>query len=71
MIQYMYRKIEISMLTKNNKKIDQMQIVSLDSLVPREHLLRKIEDVIAFNFIYNLVEEKYLEETDRPKGSYS
>jgi len=57
--------IGISVLTENNKKLYQMQIVSLDSLVPGEHLLRKVEDAVDFNFIYNLFEEKYSVETGR------
>ena len=47
------------MITKNNKRLDQMQIVSLESLVPEEHLLRKIDKAVDFSFIYDLVEERY------------
>ncbi|MBF1141450.1 MAG: transposase, partial [[Eubacterium] sulci] len=54
------------MITKNNKRLDQMQIVSLESLVPEEHLLRKIDKAIDFSFIYDLVEEKYSPDTGRP-----
>ena len=47
------------MITKNTKKEPQVQIVSLEQLVPEDHLLRKIDAVIDFDFIYDLVEEKY------------
>lgn len=54
------------MITKNNKRLDQMQIVSLESLVPEEHLLRKIDKAVDFSFIYDLVEERYSSDTGRP-----
>ena len=54
------------MLTKNEKKLDQLQAVSIDMLVPEDHLLRKIDKAIDFSFIYDLVEEKYSTETGRP-----
>ena len=54
------------MITKNNKRLDQMQIVSLESLVPEEHLLRKIDKAVDFSFIYDLVEGKYSSDTGRP-----
>ena len=54
------------MISKNGKKEPQMQIVSLEQLVPEDHLLRKIDAAVDFDFIYDLVEEKYLTETGRP-----
>ena len=56
------------MITKNspeNKKT-QIQMISLDQLVPEDHLLRKIDKYIDFNFIYDLVEDKYSADTGRP-----
>ncbi len=44
----------------------QMQIVSIDDLVPQDHLLRIIDKAIDWNFIYDLVKEKYSTETGRP-----
>jgi len=41
-------------------------MVSVESLVPKNHLLRKINKVIDFNFIYDLVEDKYNKEIGRP-----
>lgn len=43
-----------------------MQIVSLEQLVPEDHLLRKIDAAIDFDFIYDLVEDRYSTETGRP-----
>lgn len=39
----------------SNKKHDQIQFVSLDEWGPQDHLLRKIDKSIDFNFIYELV----------------
>jgi transposase len=37
----------------------QMSIVSLDELVPQDHLVFKIEKAIDFSFIYDLVKDRY------------
>ena len=44
---------------KGARKGEQIEMVSLDQLVPEDHLLRKIDEHIDFSFIYDLVEEKY------------
>ncbi|MBE6030869.1 MAG: transposase, partial [Clostridiales bacterium] len=54
------------MLSKNQKNTSQIQMVSLDQLVPQDHLLRKIDKAVDFSFIYDLVEEKYSADTGRP-----
>ena len=54
------------MITKTARKGEQIEIVSLDQLVPEDHLLRKIDEHIDFSFIYDLVEEKYSPDTGRP-----
>jgi len=56
------------LITKNTSedKKTQMQVISIDQLVPEDHLLRKIEKYIDFTFIYDLVEDKYSTETGRP-----
>ena len=38
----------------------------IDDLVPEDHLLRKIENAIDWNFIYDLVEDKYSKDKGRP-----
>lgn len=43
-----------------------MQVVCIDDLVPKDHLLRKIEKAIDWSFIYDIVEDKYSNETGRP-----
>ena len=55
------------MLSKKDKdKQKQVQFVALDDLVPNNHLLRKIDTYIDFDFIYDLVEEKYCLDNGRP-----
>ncbi|MEF2966485.1 IS1182 family transposase [Paenibacillus sp. M1] len=44
----------------------QISLVSLEELVPGEHLVRQIENAIDFNFIYDLVRDTYSEDTGRP-----
>jgi transposase len=58
----------IALLTKSNpeNKKNQIQMVSLDQLVPEDHLLRKIENVLDWSFIYDLVEDKYCIDNGRP-----
>lgn len=54
------------MITKNASNKGQMQIVSLDQLVPENHILRKIDSTVDFSFIYDLVEDKYSYDNGRP-----
>ena len=49
-------KMEEFMLYKNEKNnTEQVQMVSLEQLVPKDHILREIDKHIDFNFIYDLV----------------
>ena len=54
------------MTRENRKKREQIQIMSLDDLVPQDHLVRKLEATLDWNFIYELVEEKYSKDSGRP-----
>jgi len=55
------------MLSKSRENsTSQMQIVSVDQLVPEDHLLRKIDAAIDFSFIYDLVEDRYCQDNGRP-----
>lgn len=44
----------------------QVSIVSIDDLVPKDHLLRKIEKAVDWKFIYEEVKDKYSEDNGRP-----
>jgi transposase len=55
------------MMTKNQKSNRmQQQIISIEDLVPKEHLLRKIDSAIDFSFIYSMVEHLYSQIEGRP-----
>lgn len=54
------------MISKGKNNVDQIQMIALEQLVPEDHLLRKIDAAVDFNFIYDLVEDKYSANTGRP-----
>ena len=54
------------MIKNSDNKREQIQFVSIESLVPKNHLLRDIERAIDFSFIYELVEDKYSRDQGRP-----
>lgn len=59
---------DASLITKNTSedKKTQVQMISIDGLVPEDHLLRKIDKYIDFTFIYGLVEDRYSSDKGRP-----
>ena len=55
------------MMTQNpDKKREQIVMMCMDDLVPQDHMLRKIDRALNWNFIYDLVEEKYSPDKGRP-----
>ena len=55
------------MMTRNaDKKREQMLMFCMDDMVPQNHMLRLIDKAINWNFIYDLVEEKYCPDNGRP-----
>lgn len=56
----------MKMLEKSENKRYQIKFASLEGLVPREHLLRKIEAAIDFTEVYGMVEHLYCEDNGRP-----
>ena len=55
------------MMTRDAAKSrEQIEFLSLEQLVPKDHLVRKLENAIDWSFIYDLVEEKYSENKGRP-----
>ncbi|WP_239738423.1 MULTISPECIES: transposase, partial [unclassified Mammaliicoccus] len=38
----------------------------VSELVPKNHLLRKVDKVLDLNFVYDLVEDKYCLDNGRP-----
>ena len=43
-----------------------MMMFSMDDMVPQNHMLRLVDKAINWNFIYDLVEEKYCPDNGRP-----
>lgn len=55
------------MLSKKSAEIrQQIAMVSLEDLIPEDHLLRAIENAIDFSFIYDVVKDLYSENNGRP-----
>lgn len=54
------------MLVKNAENRGQLEFVSLENMVPQDHLLRKIDSAIDFKKIYEFVEDLYCEDNGRP-----
>ena len=54
------------MLERGKMDRDVVEIVGIDSLVPKEHLLRKIDKAVDFSRLYEMVEPLYSEDNGRP-----
>ena len=48
------------MLNKLIDKREQYEIISISELVLNNHLLGKVDAILDLNFVYELVEDKYL-----------
>ena len=56
----------MKMLERGKMERGVFEIVDTESLVPEEHLLRKIDAAVDFNKIYEFVEPLYCEDNGRP-----
>ena len=54
------------MLERRKMERDVIEIVGIDSLVPQDHLLRKIDQAVDFNRLYEIVELLYCEDNGKP-----
>lgn len=54
------------MLKERTSQQSELELVSIESLVPRDHLLRKIDRAIDFSFIYEKARPLYCADNDRP-----
>ena len=54
------------MLERGKMDRDLVEFVVIDQLVPKEHLLRKIDAAVDFNKLYEMVEPLYCEDNGRP-----
>ena len=56
----------IYLLAKYPNKRNVIEFVSLEAMVPKDHLLRKIDAAIDFDRIYDFVQDLYCEDNGRP-----
>ena len=49
----------MNVLTKNIENRNQVEFVSLEEMVPADHLLRQIDAAIDFNKVYEFVGDLY------------
>ena len=54
------------MLSKGNDGRNQGEIIYIEDLVPKDHLLRKIDAAVDFTKIYEIVEDLYCKNNGRP-----
>ena len=54
------------MYTEIKNRQTKWEYLSIEELVPQDHLLRKIDRFIDFNFIYEKVKEYYCPDNGRP-----
>ena len=54
------------MLERGKMDRNVIEMVGIDSLVPEEHLLRKIDKAVDFSRLYEMVEPLYSEDNGRP-----
>lgn len=58
--------IFVDMLKKKEAEQQELEMVSIESLVPEAHLLRKVDDSVDFSFIRDRVKHLYCEDNGRP-----
>ena len=54
------------MLKRQSSQQIKIELVSIEELVPKDHLLRKIDSAIDFGFIYEKVKDLYCPDNGRP-----
>ena len=54
------------MLERGKMDRNVIELVGMDSLVPKENLLQKIDLAVDFNHLYKMVEPLYCEDNGRP-----
>ena len=54
------------MLQKDKKERNQLEFVSIETLMTKDHILRKIDSAIDFTRIYDFVEDLYCADNGRP-----
>ena len=56
----------IKLLVREEQERNVLEFVNMDELIPKDHILRKIDAAIDFNRIYDFVQDLYCEDNGRP-----
>ena len=56
------------MLSENRAERNQMEMFCIDSFIPEDHLLRKIDETLDFEKIYEIVGDLYCHNNGRPSA---
>ena len=56
------------MLSENRAERNQMEMFCIDSFIPEDHLLRKIDETLDFEKIYEIVGDLYCHNNCRPSA---
>ncbi len=55
------------MMTKQDDgRRNEMQVIDMESIIPKDHLVRKVDAVIDFEFVRPMVKDLYCEDNGRP-----
>lgn len=55
------------MMTKQNDgRRNEMQVIDMESIIPKDHLVRKVDSVIDFEFVRPMVKDLYSADNGRP-----
>ena len=54
------------MLSKNKDETEQVIFFSMEDLVPKDYLLRRIESAVDFYYLYSIVGDLYCQDNGRP-----
>ena len=55
------------MLEKGFNLRGTVEILNIEEMIPKNHLLRKIDGAVSFEYIYELVSKRYSAEKGRPR----
>jgi len=58
------------MLSEEQKERSQSEIICIDDLVPKDHLLRKMDAAVDFTKIYDIVGKLYSANNGRPSTDH-
>ena len=54
------------MTKQNDGRRNEMQVIDMESIIPKDHLVRKVDAVIDFEFVRPMVKDLYSADNGRP-----